>query len=44
MTLRDRITGRQRLAHEVLDQVRAGLNVSPIRVRWALCVLGDWTS
>lgn len=44
MTLRDRITNRQRLAHEVLDHVRAGLNVSAKRVRWALCVLGDWTT
>lgn len=41
MTLRDNITERKRLAHELLDQVRAGLPVQASRVRWALIVLGD---
>lgn len=41
MTLRDHITPRQRLAHEILDMVRAGIQVSPVRVSWALIVLGD---
>lgn len=40
--LRDHITQRKRLAHEILDQVRAGLPVTPMRIRWALIALGDW--
>ncbi len=43
MTLRLHITERKRLAHEILDQVKAGLPVEPARVRWALVILGDWS-
>jgi hypothetical protein len=43
MTLRDHLTPRQRQAHELLDLVRAGVNISQIRIRWALIVLGDGT-
>ncbi len=41
MTLRLNIEPRKRLAHEILDSVRAGLPVEASRVRWALVVLGD---
>jgi hypothetical protein len=41
MTLRDHLTEPKRLAHQILDQVKAGLYVSPDRVRWALTILGD---
>lgn len=41
MTLRTNLTARQRFAHFVLDQVRAGLPMPESRIRWALLVLGD---
>lgn len=41
MTLRDHISERKRKAHEVLDQVKAGIHVEIWRIRWALTVLGD---
>lgn len=41
MTLRDHIDARKRQAHEVLDQVKAGIQVEIWRIRWALAVLGD---
>lgn len=41
MTLRDHTTAKKRYAHEILDQVRAGLEVEPKLVAWALCILGD---
>lgn len=44
MTLRTHISRRQKLAHEILDAVKAGLDISALRVRWALVVLGDGTA
>jgi hypothetical protein len=41
MTLRNSISDRKRLAHEILDKVRAGLHVENSQVRWALVTLGD---
>lgn len=41
MTLRDNLTADKRLAHSILDQVRADLPVPDERIRWALVVLGD---
>lgn len=43
MTLRINLSDRKLLAHQILDQVKAGLLVEDSRVRWALCVLGDGT-
>lgn len=41
MTLRDNINERKRKAHEILDLVKAGADVMPGQIRWALAVLGD---
>lgn len=41
MTLRNNLSERKRMAHQILDQVRAGLPVEPSQVRWALIILGD---
>jgi hypothetical protein len=41
MTLRDHLSEIKRQAHTVLDQVKAGVPVPEMRVRWALAVLGD---
>lgn len=41
MTLRDHITDAKRLAHQILDQVKAGLPISNDRISWALAILGD---
>ncbi len=41
MTLRDHITDTKRLAHQILDQVKAGLPIEDDRVAWALTILGD---
>jgi peptide subunit release factor RF-3 len=43
MTLRDKVDARKRQAHEILDQVKAGLKVEVWWIRWALVVLGDGT-
>ena len=43
MTLRKNLTERQKKAHELLDLVRAGVDVGPGLVAWALVVLGDVT-
>lgn len=41
MTLRPNLTAQKKYAHSLLDQVKAGANVSPTLVRWALAILGD---
>lgn len=41
MTLRDYLTADKRLAHLILDQVKAGLPMAGARIRWALAILGD---
>ena len=44
MTLRKNDqTEREKKAHELLDLVRAGVDVGDGMVRWALVVLGDVT-
>lgn len=39
--LREHATERQRLAHRLLDLLRAGVDISAMRVRWALVCLGE---
>ena len=41
MTLRDHYTDEQRQAAQILDMVRANLQVPAPDIRWALIVLGD---
>jgi len=41
MTLRNHCTAAQRLAHAILDRVRAGEAVDPVLVNRALAELGE---
>ena len=41
MTLRSNLTDRKRKAHQILDEAKAGADVSLGLIRWALAVLGD---
>lgn len=41
MTLRDHYTDEQRQAAQILDMVRANLQVPAPDIRWALIVLGE---
>ena len=41
MTLRDHCTGKKALAHSILDRVRAGDDIPPESVIWALVTLGE---
>lgn len=42
MTLRSAtLNERERQAHAILDQVKTGLYVPAMQIRWALVVLGD---
>lgn len=41
MTLRDNASAIKRRAHQLLDEVRAGIPHPPEAVAWALVILGE---